>query len=248
MRNYIRWTTSENSKVASAVVDAVGVSYDVSNPVGILGHVRKAQNALEPCRRRDIKTRHQIKDLMPYIENEIRFRKSGAQTREAEKAAQSAAEQTQKHSTAQIEALVLALLDSPVADKLLDKLADKLAARMCSAPVEPSEEIPVCRHDPNPVQDQRPRKLTIGVIGLLPEQARILQSTFDDVDFKFYERRLPKQLPTVDYMVGMVGFMRHSTDGSAITAYPGRYVRISHGTTQLHNKVRELQTRGIPRD
>lgn len=240
MAGYIRWTFSEQCKLAAAVVDMVGIDDEVDSSATFLKYVRAAQKeVLESSRRREIQTVAHIKGVLECINSEVQARRA-ARAQEANAKQEQASGQRELTSADNLETAILALLDSPLCDRLLDKLADRLATRL-SQPANAPAEVTLVKHNPNPVEVPRPRLLTVGVIGLLPEQTKILQSSFDDINFKFYERRLPKQLPLVDYMIGMVGFMRHSTDGQAITAYNDRYVRISHGTTQLHNKIRQLK-------
>lgn len=100
-------------------------------------------------------------------------------------------------------------------------------------PLKPS--VPEKKHNPCPVAEERNKVLTIGVLGLLANQQNTVTKNYleSDIAFRFYDQFPKQQPPSVDHMIGMTGFMSHSTDSKAISHYGIRYHRTNNGVTSL---------------
>jgi hypothetical protein len=108
------------------------------------------------------------------------------------------------------------------------------------------EKTPVLRAPPR-VRDldqscsTQSRQTSVLIVGTQPNQAGALSSAFGQkLDLRFWHSdQIPQggTLPHVDYCVGMVNFMNHSTDARLREAFRSRYWRVAGSTSGLRNSL-----------
>jgi hypothetical protein len=139
---------------------------------------------------------------------------------------------------------------SKLFEGLIDSMVDRIVARVTanileklSQPVAPT----VVQHVKEKVIREatlKPHKiLSIGIIGLIGAQRTIISKKYDDVDFRFFDRRFPKHPPKVEYMIGVTNFMSHSTEETAISHFGDNFIRLTGGMSQLENKINQLRNK-----
>lgn len=132
----------------------------------------------------------------------------------------------------------------------LDDIVERIAVRVAELitkqepQMKPAVEQNLVKHNPFPtnfgVKPAPGSKFSIGIFGVMDHQQKTLVKRFPEIIFRFYERALPKTMPSVDAMVGMVGFMRHATDSKLSQHYGRNYHRLSNGMSQLEDKLNAL--------
>jgi hypothetical protein len=93
------------------------------------------------------------------------------------------------------------------------------------------------------VEKEAPSKaphVRIGVLGLFDHQHGIIANKFPDIDFKFYTRGYPKVAAQVDYMIGLIRFMRHKTAERAQQDFGNNYIRVNGSLTALERAISAL--------
>lgn len=255
---YVRWTGEEQHLVVTAAAARLGGASRKTITTRTLLHVmRSVQEELLPKERQRVLISHEnFKNMLPQLDLALKRYKAPV----VEKAVLPEAVPLEP-----VEPVPAPTLD-PKAElfAMLDKFIDAIAYRVADvieqraqaknavpvAPVVPIVQVaaaePVAKHVAtyNPVKKMS--RLSVGVIGLMNNQQHILASKFSNVCFKFFDKKLPKQLPCVDYMIGMVGFLSHLTAGNASKAYGLRYIRISNGMSSLEGVVSDLQKKYVP--
>jgi len=228
----------------------------------VVSAARQAQEAVLPIsRQREIKSCWNIRNLMDLIPKRIdELIKARACVKEQEppvaevSSSSSSSASTCVNDSMSLEALIAMLMDR-FADRITNQVVDRIATILASTTstnsgyyinktVAPEFSKPTVKHNPEVVSPTKEKKLTIGVIGLLNSQQRVLESKFTYIRFCFIHSKASlKHPPSVDHMVGMVGFMGHAMDASASSQFGLHYHRVSNGMTNLSSKIVELQSR-----
>ncbi len=119
-----------------------------------------------------------------------------------------------------VESLAMQLADA-IAGALVPKLVGALRPRIeeglakaLPALAAPSEAVPA--HDPRPVQEERPERRAVCVVGLMNDQSKIVKKHFDGrFAFAFPDRNNTRGIKAVakncDSVYLMTGFVSHST-------------------------------------
>jgi hypothetical protein len=91
-----------------------------------------------------------------------------------------------------------------------------------------------------------PKKPVVGVVGPLGAQQRVLEAAFPNVELLFVESdkqgNAVAKLRWCDRVIGMIGFMQHSTDGALHKHFnrkgvPPRYTRVTGGVTAIRSQI-----------
>lgn len=97
-------------------------------------------------------------------------------------------------------------------------------------------------------QPKTVRQPSVLIVGTQPNQAAALSSIFGrDLDLRFWHSdsiRVNNTLPNVEFCVGLVSFMDHSTDSKLRAAFRShRYWRVAGGTSGLERALSDIRDR-----
>lgn len=98
-----------------------------------------------------------------------------------------------------------------------------------------------------PAEAPKAPKPVVGVVGMLPAQQRVLEAAFPEVKLLFVEHDqggdVVKRLHSCNRVIGMIGFINHSTDGKLHKHFNEgrrdnpRYTRVSGGVTSIKHQI-----------
>lgn len=240
-RNYITWTQAEKEKVALRDMDLQAVNPKMS----FFERIRIAQDVLPTNRRRDIKQEASVPWLK--VEKE-RFSALKKVTPKVEV----------EHVTPEPEKETLAPSLLPLAEKVADLVVERILARLVQGLtgqvkqevieavkplVEPrvlpkfKQEVKMPRHDPSmpPMENPKPWKPQVLVVGLLSQQAREIEKNFGELfNLKFWKEEgfpsLKGMARSSDLVILVVDKITHPIDTMVVDCKP-REVRRVNGCT-----------------
>lgn len=98
-----------------------------------------------------------------------------------------------------------------------------------------------------PAVAEREHKAKVAIVGLLKNQQRMIEREFPEFDLRFFKpngngsQYTGKLCKNADFVLGMTGFMSHSTDDHIKnTIVRERYIRVPGGMTQLRDELTKL--------
>ena len=227
MTNYVKWTAEERALVINTIASFLKANQktleDFQSPGWFSYYICCGQQFLPEERRRRIASPM----MVPWLEPGLR-------------SAFGMSPVTSKLSSGEVTELVKANLEAVIAALQSTHVIIEKTSTLRT----PSK----ARDQDQSSSAQVAKQISVLIVGTQPNQAGALSSTFGQkLDLRFWHSDqipLGGTLPHVDYCVGMVNFMNHSTDARLRGAFRSRYWRLAGSTSGLKKSLSDILALG----